>query len=317
MRTLIHLRRQHRVFSRPRFFRGEVLSEAGLKDITWVTPAGVEATDEDWGNPVALSLGYVLGGAAGEFYTPGGQRDIDESFLVMMNAYYGDLDFHFPHLPTPLVWEALVDTAEPTGLVTGRAAVAAGRSLSAARRIPLRCSSTARPADARCRGTPGQRAGDPDRQRCPDQRMRAGPRPMSRLDELRHVAGLLGIATRHVDALGVVHEPDEETLSRLIAAFGLPDDPQQAAEALAEEDRGGAVRSRAGADRAAGGAGTRCWRLRLPAGASGVEWHCQLEDGGRTRRAQRRRRAAPACRLAARLSPPRTSPPAAGARKSA
>jgi glycogen operon protein len=107
------------VFSRPRFFRGEMISEAGLKDLTWVTPAGIEATCEDWGNHVALSLGYVLCGAAGEFFTRGGQRDIDESFFVMMNAYYGDLDFHFPRLPTPLVWEALVDTAEPTGLAEG------------------------------------------------------------------------------------------------------------------------------------------------------------------------------------------------------
>ena len=96
MRYLIALRRRHRVFSRPRFFRGEVVSEAGLKDITWVTQAGVEATAEDWGNPVALSLGYVLCGAAGEFYTPGGQRDIDESFLVMMSAYYDDLAVPFP-----------------------------------------------------------------------------------------------------------------------------------------------------------------------------------------------------------------------------
>ncbi len=119
VRYLIALRREHRVFSRPRFFRGEVVSEAGLKDITWVTQAGLEATDEDWGNTFALSLGYVLCGAAGEFYTKGGQRDIDESFLVMMNAYYDDLPFHFPGLPIPLVWEALVDTAEPTGLAKG------------------------------------------------------------------------------------------------------------------------------------------------------------------------------------------------------
>src|ERR1041384_234865 len=77
VRYLVHLRRRHRVFSRPRFFRGEVVSEAGLKDITWVTPAGIEATGEDWGNQVALSLGYMLGGAAGEFFTRGGQRDID------------------------------------------------------------------------------------------------------------------------------------------------------------------------------------------------------------------------------------------------
>ena len=63
--ALIHLRRRHRVFSRPRFFRGEVLSEDGLKDITWVTPAGAEMTDDDWRNPVARTLGFVLGGAAG------------------------------------------------------------------------------------------------------------------------------------------------------------------------------------------------------------------------------------------------------------
>ena len=81
-----------------------------------MTQGGIEATDYDWSNHVALSLGYVLCGAAGEFYTPGGQRDIDESFLVMMNAYYGDLDFRFPRLSTPLIWEALVDTAEPSGI---------------------------------------------------------------------------------------------------------------------------------------------------------------------------------------------------------
>jgi isoamylase len=118
---LIHLRRSHRVFSRPRFLRGEVLSEAGVKDITWITPSGEEATDEDWSNPVALSLGYVLSGAAGEFFTPGGQRDIDESFLVMMSAYYGDLDFRIPNLAAPMSWQPLVDTAHPSGrVVDGR-----------------------------------------------------------------------------------------------------------------------------------------------------------------------------------------------------
>ncbi|HEX5452539.1 MAG TPA: glycogen debranching protein GlgX [Stellaceae bacterium] len=119
VRFLIRLRREHRVFSRPRFFRGEVMSEAGLKDITWVTPAGIEATAEDWGNPVAQSLGWVLCGAAGEFYTRGGQRDVDESFLAMTNAYHDDLDFHFPHLPVKLAWEAMVDTAEPSGRAAG------------------------------------------------------------------------------------------------------------------------------------------------------------------------------------------------------
>jgi glycogen operon protein len=97
--------------------RGEVLSEAGVKDITWITPSGKEATTEDWNNPVGQALGYVLSGAAGEFFTPGGQRDIDESFLVMMNAHSEALDFRFPILASPMSWEPLVDTAEPSGRV--------------------------------------------------------------------------------------------------------------------------------------------------------------------------------------------------------
>jgi glycogen operon protein len=137
VRELLHLRRRHRVFSRPRFFRGEVLSEDGLKDITWVTPAGDEAKDEDWRNPVALTLGYVLGGAAGEFYTTGGQRDIDASFLVMMSAYNQDLDFRFPRLGASLAWQALVDTAEPNGLVTDGKLYVAGHA------YPLRAQSFA------------------------------------------------------------------------------------------------------------------------------------------------------------------------------
>ncbi len=137
VRFLIGLRRRHRVFSRPRFFRGEAVSEAGLKDITWITHDGREATLQDWNNPVALSLGYVLGGAAGEFYTPGGQRDIDESFLVMLNAWHEGLDFRIPELPVTMSWELLVDTAEPNGRAAN------GRLFSAGEVFPLQARSFA------------------------------------------------------------------------------------------------------------------------------------------------------------------------------
>jgi isoamylase len=137
VRFLVNLRRRHRVFSRPRFFRGEAVSAAGLKDITWLTPAGREATVEDWNNPATLALGYVLGGAAGEFYTPGGQRDIDASFLVMLNAWHEDLDFHIPELPAIMAWELLVDTAQPGGLGSDP------RLLSAGAVFPLKARSFA------------------------------------------------------------------------------------------------------------------------------------------------------------------------------
>jgi isoamylase len=104
------------VFSRPRFFRGEAVSAEGLKDITWLTPQGRELSQDDWNDPSARCIGYVLGGAAGEFYTPGGQRDVDESFLVVLNAYHEDLDFRVPVLPAPMRWQHCIDTAEDSGL---------------------------------------------------------------------------------------------------------------------------------------------------------------------------------------------------------
>ena len=57
---------------------------------------------------------------------------------------------------------------------------------------------------------------------------------MNGLAALQPVAELLGIATRHVDALGVVHNPSPETLERFIAAFGLPAEPERAAAAIIE-----------------------------------------------------------------------------------
>jgi 4-alpha-glucanotransferase len=102
---------------------------------------------------------------------------------------------------------------------------------------------------------------------------------VSRLEELRRIADLVGIGTRHVDALGVVHEPGEETLSRLIAAFGLPADPRQAADALAEEGRA-APFGLASIEIVAQEEPAPTLHLRLPAETGGVEWHCRLEDGG-------------------------------------
>jgi hypothetical protein len=45
---------------------------------------------------------------------------------VMMNAYYEDLDFLIPSLATLMSWEPLVDTAQPTGRVTGATLYAPG-----------------------------------------------------------------------------------------------------------------------------------------------------------------------------------------------
>jgi hypothetical protein len=115
---------------------------------------------------------------------------------------------------------------------------------------------------------------------------------MSRLDQLRHVADLVGIGTRYLDALGVWHEPDEDVLSRLIAAFGLPTEPAHALDALAARS----------ADVPFGLGTTEIVDqeapvLALRGAGRPLEWLC---------RARRWRRVAIARRYSARISPTRT-----------
>ncbi|MBV9861306.1 MAG: 4-alpha-glucanotransferase [Alphaproteobacteria bacterium] len=95
---------------------------------------------------------------------------------------------------------------------------------------------------------------------------------------LRRAAELLGIELRHTDALGVAHEASDETLSRLIAGFGMPAEPGRAVEAIAQDHGAGAlglgpVQVIAAEDRAPG------LSLRLPNQTNSVEWTCCYEHG--------------------------------------
>ncbi len=60
---------------------------------------------------------------------------------------------------------------------------------------------------------------------------------LDRAHEVHAIAALLGIETEHTDALGVIHRPDAETLAAMVAAFGLPPEPEHAAAALDEMRR--------------------------------------------------------------------------------
>src|ERR1700746_956741 len=100
---------------------------------------------------------------------------------------------------------------------------------------------------------------------------------MSRIDELRRIADSIGIAARHVDALGVVHEPDEETLAQLIAAFGLPPDPKQTGDALAGESRN-APFVLPPVHIVAHETPDPVLPLRATPPGARIEWQCRLED---------------------------------------
>ena len=78
---------------------------------------------------------------------------------------------------------------------------------------------------------------------------------MTDRNTLVRLAGLVGIEARYTDALGQTRDASDETLLALTAAFGLPEDPAEAAAEI-EESRARRT-SRAGA-----GAQSPCRRFQ-------------------------------------------------------
>jgi isoamylase len=108
--TLAGLRRDHPVFRRRRFFRGQVPG-AGKGDIVWLTPAGEVMTDTDWEASYAKSLAAYLNGDAISEPDPRGGKITDASFLLLFNAHSKPLTFTLPEAGYAAAWEVIIDTA--------------------------------------------------------------------------------------------------------------------------------------------------------------------------------------------------------------
>jgi isoamylase len=111
VRRLARLRRRHPVFRRRRWFQGRPVLGDGCDDIEWFTPSGTIMTDADWGVSFARSIGVFLNGQAIRSIGPRGEKVVDDSFLVLLNAYGGDLDFTLPDDLYGERWLRLLDTA--------------------------------------------------------------------------------------------------------------------------------------------------------------------------------------------------------------
>jgi len=107
--TLAGLRRDHAVFRRRRFFRGQVPGDE-KGDIVWLTPAGGVMTDADWGAGYAKSLAVYLNGDAISEPDPRGGKITDDSFLLLFNAHSNPLTFTLPDGGYAAGWEVVIDT---------------------------------------------------------------------------------------------------------------------------------------------------------------------------------------------------------------
>jgi glycogen operon protein len=141
---LIALRREHPVFCRRRWFQGRPLR--GTADVEWLRPDGTEMTESDWNEHRETSVGMFLNGEAITSPGPRGERVVDDSFLLLINASPEPRKWVISG-PWGERWACVLDTAaEPATAPEGRPAeaydevsgdlVVTDRSVVLLRRLP-------------------------------------------------------------------------------------------------------------------------------------------------------------------------------------
>ncbi len=135
VRDLIALRKRHPALCRPRFLHGHDHSLDGLKDITWLTPEGVEPDEAYWRNGHSRCVGLLLNGKAGGYRSWDGRPLDDDLLLILLNAHHDEVSFAPPAMAPAGRWRRLIDTAAPEPAAAephpdGEAFALAGRALA-------------------------------------------------------------------------------------------------------------------------------------------------------------------------------------------
>ncbi|WP_291080106.1 glycogen debranching protein GlgX [Dietzia sp. UBA5065] len=114
-RSLVHLRRDHPVFRRRRFFGTVLRDEKDPQDIAWFSPDGSEMTHKDWDSGFGKSLAVYLNGEGIHEPDERGQRIVDDSFLMLFNAHHEPIEFSLLGTGFAEAWQVVLDTASHVG----------------------------------------------------------------------------------------------------------------------------------------------------------------------------------------------------------
>jgi glycogen operon protein len=111
-RRLIRLRREHPVFRRDSFLRGQQVNDSELPDVWWFRADGRKMTRRDW-NDGERVLGMFLNGEGITTLGHRGEPTVDDSFVVLFNAHEEDRTFMLPRRGFGAQWSLELSTAEP------------------------------------------------------------------------------------------------------------------------------------------------------------------------------------------------------------
>ena len=114
---LIHLRLEHPVLHRRRFFTGRTSDDDPdtIPQIEWFDHTGSIMDMNDWQNTHAFSMMVYLNGADIPEMDYYGNATVDNDFILIFNAHYEPIQFTLPDESCGSRWKLVVDTHNPDG----------------------------------------------------------------------------------------------------------------------------------------------------------------------------------------------------------
>ena len=114
---LIHLRLDHPVLHRRRFFTGREPGDDSnmIPQVEWFDHTGSIMDMDDWRNTHALSMMIYLNGSDIPEVDWYGNRMVDNDFILIFNAHYEPIMFTLPDERYGHKWQLVVDTHNPNG----------------------------------------------------------------------------------------------------------------------------------------------------------------------------------------------------------
>jgi isoamylase len=86
---------------------------SGSPDVWWFRADGRKMTQRNWRDGNALTLGVFLNGSEIPAHTAQGAPVIDDTFLILFNAWDGSIVFTLPAVSFGRRWTHELSTAEP------------------------------------------------------------------------------------------------------------------------------------------------------------------------------------------------------------
>ena len=108
VQKLTMLRCKYPILRYRKFLSGEFQGELGVREVTWINPAGAQIAEEDWSDAGMHCFGMLLDGRATSL-----RNGEAAALLLVMNSHFEDVPFILPEAAFGAGWSLLIDTDKP------------------------------------------------------------------------------------------------------------------------------------------------------------------------------------------------------------